>query len=209
MITQLTGGAGLADNNIPLALTFAGQALNFNGSDGRAGLLFTPVAVTCSYDGTILVLEQLSSQGFNIARLQAFDLNGNPVNCFQDGSGKPSPFLIIPANVTYLDVAAVGDNYTTYLYVLYYANDGSHVSDYSMAIYQYGQGAPKGNLLVTTTNIPAARLNVDMWHTLYTLNYAMTQDGKGNNAGPSGGTGTGPAGRTVPSVSEWLPPLPS
>ncbi len=209
MITQLAGGTGLADNNIPLALSFAGQALNFNDSNGRAGLLFTPVAVTSSYDGTILVLEQLSSQGFNIARLQAFDLNGNPVNCFQDNTGKPSPFLLLPAPVTYLDVAAVGDNHTTYLYVLSYANDGSHVSDYSMAIYQYGQGAPAGNLLVTTPQIPAARLNVDMWHTLYTLNYAMTQDGKGNNAGPLGGTGTGPAGRTVPSVSEWLPPLPS
>ncbi|MBO9202155.1 MULTISPECIES: hypothetical protein [Niastella] len=209
MITPLAGGTGLADNNIPLAVTFAGQALNYNNSNGRPGLLFTPVAVTCSYDGTILVLEQLSSQGFNIARLQAFDLNGNPVNCFQDGSGDASPFLLVPSNVTYLDVAAVGDNYTTYLYVLFYANDGSHVSDYSMAIYQYGQGAPAGNLLVTTPNIPAARLNVDMWHTLYTLNYAMTQDGKGNNAGPAGGTGTGPAGVTVPSVSEWLPPLPS
>ena len=209
MITQLAKGAGLADNNIPFAHAFAGKALNYNGSNGRAGLLFIPVAVTCSYDGTILVLEQLSSQEFSMARLQAFDLNGNPVNCFQDSSGKPSPFLLLPASVTYLDVAAVGDNYTTYLYVLYYANDGSHASDYNMSIYQYGQGAPKGNLLVTTTDIPAARLNVDMWHTLYTLNYAMTQDGKGNNAGPSGGTGTGPAGRTVPSVSEWLPPIPS
>jgi len=28
----------------------------------------------------------------------------------------------------------------------------------------------------------------------------MTQDGNGNNAGPGG--------RTVPSASEWLPPVP-
>jgi len=209
MITPLAPAPGAADGDLPLAITFAGEALNFNNSGGRAGLLFTPVAITCSYDGTILVLEQLSSAGFNVARLQAFDLNGNPVSCFLDANNNPSPFLVLPNNITYLDIAAVGDNYTTYLYVLYYANAGSNVSDYSMTIYQYGQGAPKGNLLVTTPNIPAAKVNVDLWHTLYTLNYAMTQDGKGNNAGPSGGSGTGPAGRTVPSVSEWLPPLPT
>jgi hypothetical protein len=154
-----------------------------------------------------MVLEQLSSEGFNIARIQAFDLNGNPVNCFVDSNGAPSPFLTLPSNITYLDVAAVGDNYTTYLYVLYYANAGKDVSDYSMTLYQVGQGAPAGNLLVTTPSVPAAKVNVDMWHTMYTLNYQMTQDGNGNNAGPSGGPGTGPAGVTVPSVSEWLPPI--
>lgn len=209
MITTLAADPGLADDNIPLAITFAGQALNYDGSGGRAGLLFTPIAITCAYDGTILVLEQLLSQDFSIARIQAFDLNGNPVSCFLGGDLKPSPFLPLPSDVAYLDIAAVGDNYTTYLYVLSYSGDGSKVGDYNMSLYQYGKDAPTGNLLVTTPNIPAAKLSVDMWHTLYTLNYQMTQDGKGNNAGPSGGPGTGPAGVTVPSVSEWLPPLPS
>jgi hypothetical protein len=209
MITSVAPDPGLADDNIPLAITFAGQALDYNGSDGRAGLLFTPVAITCSYDGTILVLEQLQSQTFNIARVQAFDLNGNPVSCFLDANGQPSPFLTLPSDITYLDIAAVGDNYTTYIYVLYYSGDGSKVADYSMSLYQYGKDAPKGNLLVTTPEVPAAKLSVDMWHTMYTLNYQMTQDGKGNNAGPAGGPGTGPAGVTAPSVSEWLPPIPS
>lgn len=209
MVTQLAPDPGLADNNIPLAITFAGTALNYLGSDGRAGLLFTPVAITSSYDGTILVLEQLSSVGLSIARIQAFDLNGNPVNCFTDNAGKPSPFLPLPNNVTYLDVAAVGNNYTTYLYVLSYTGNGTNVSDYNMTLYQVGQGAPKGNMLVNTPNVPAAKVNVDMWHTMYTLNYLMTQDGNGNNAGPKGGSGTGPGGITVPSVSEWLPPIPT
>lgn len=207
MITSLAGTNGLADKDVPLAITFAGQALNYNSSGGRAGLLFTPVAVTCSSDGTILVLEQLRSNSFNIARIQAFDLNGNPVNCFKGSDGNPSPFLTLDSNITYLDVVAVGDSYSTYLYVLYYANSGQAVSDYSMSIYQYGKDAPAGNLLVTTPNVPAARINVDMWHTMYTLNYAMTQDGAGNNAGPTGGKEPGLGGRTVPSVSEWVPPL--
>lgn len=202
MITPLPDDPGLADNNIPLARTFAGKALNFNGSGGRAGLLFTPVAVTCSHDGTILVLEQVATGGFNLARIQAFDLNGNPVSCFSGNNGA-SPTLSLPTNATYLDLAAVGDNCSTFLFVLYYNNSGTATGDYNMTIYQYGKGAPAGNLLVTTPNIPAAKINVDMWHTLYTLNWQMTQDGSGHNAGP----GAAP-GRTVPSVSEWLPPIP-
>lgn len=199
MITPLAPDGGLADDSIPMALTFAGKALDYNGSNGRAGLLFTPVAITCSYDGTILVLEQLVSDGLNLARIQAFDLNGKPVSCFSDNNN-PSPMLSLPADVTYLDLVAVGDNLSTFLFVLCYSGAGDAPADYSMSIYQYGKNAPAGNLLVTTPNIPAAAINVDMWHTMYTLNWQMTQDGNGNNAGPGG--------RTVPSASEWLPPVP-
>ena len=74
-----------------------------------------------------------------------------------------------------------------------------------MSIYQYGVTAPSQNPLVTTDNVAAAKIAVDMWHTLYALNYAMVTDGQGNPAGPKSAT-TGPAGRTVPSVSEWLLP---
>jgi hypothetical protein len=84
--------------------------------------------------------------------------------------------------------------------------DGSDPSDYKVAIYQYGDQAPAVNPLVETSGVPAARLAVDMWHSLYTLNYAMTAN-DGVSAGPVG-AGTGPAGRTVPSISEWLPPVP-
>lgn len=209
MILQLPA-QGQNDSDLPLALSFAGQALNYDGSNGRAGLLFTPIGITCSYDGTIFVLEQLVSQDLNIARVQAFDLNGNPVSCFTDTMGQQSPFLTLPATVTYLDVAAVGDNKTTYIYVISYANTGQNASDYTMSLYQTGSSAPAGNFLVSTPNIPAAKINVDMWNTLYTLNYAMTTNGDGANSGPDQGQpNVGPAGRTVPSVSEWLPPLPS
>lgn len=203
MITPLQA-SGVADFDVPLACNFAGKAVNFQSSNGRAGLLFTPISLTCSTDGTILVLEQIINSTFNLARIQAFDLNGNPVNCF----GNASPFLQLPNDVTYLDVIAIGGSHSTFIYVLYYSGSGSAASDYSMSIYQYGTGAPAGNLLVTTPNMPAAKISVDMWHTLYTLNYAMTEDGNGNAVGPQGGPEVGPKGRTVPSVSEWLPPSP-
>lgn len=203
---------GAPDDQLPLATDFAGQAID----TGRAGLLFSPVAVSCSYDGTILVLE--STRGGTdsfatipaVARIQAFDVLGNPVNRFQDATGQPTPFLPLEGvgDYAYLDLSVVGDATMTYMYVLYYQGDDSDPANYRMAIYQYGTQAPATNPLVVTDQMPAARLFVDMWHTLYTLNYAMTTDGAGNPAGPAA-SGTGPDGRTVPSISEWLPPIPT
>ena len=200
---------GAPDADVPMARVYAGTAQVPN----RPGLLFHPVAVSCTTDGTVLVLEDTKSSGgvspVVLARVQAFDLNGNPVNRFFDSANQPSAFLELSTtgDNTYLDIAAVGDHTMTYIYVLYYSGDGSNASDYHMAIYQYGATAPARNPLVITDNLAAARLSVDMWHTLYALNYAMVTDGHGNPSGPKSAT-TGPGGRTVPSVSEWLPPIP-
>ena len=141
--------------------------------------------------------------------MQAFDLYGNPVNRFFDAEGQPSPFLYLSEapDFNYLDLVAVGDEKMTYLYVLFYTGNGGAPSDYHVSIYQYGTAAPVKNPLVTTDGVAAARIAVDMWHAMYTLNYDMVTDGQGHHAGPHNPT-TGPAGRTVPSVSEWLPPVP-
>jgi hypothetical protein len=202
---------GVADKDMPVAEVYAGEALKRD----RRGLLFRPLGVTCAYDGTIFVLEDTKSAGgavglsFIVARVQAFDLYGNPVNRFFDNEGKPSPFLYLSEapDFNYLDIVAVGDEKMTYLYVLFYTGDGGSPSDYHMSIYQYGTKAPVKNPLVMTDNVAAARIAVDMWHTMYALNYDMVTDGQGHHAGPHNST-TGPAGRTVPSVSEWLPPVP-
>ncbi|MGH9422940.1 MAG: hypothetical protein ACRD3J_23395, partial [Thermoanaerobaculia bacterium] len=96
------GGAN--DEDVPLARVYAGEAQVRH----RPGLVFHPVAVTCSYDGTIFVLEDTKSGSSNsvvLARIQAFDLRGRPVNRFFDSNGNPSPFLNLSttgAN-TYLD----------------------------------------------------------------------------------------------------------
>ncbi len=199
---------GKADNQVPVARAYAGQAQERD----RRGLLFNPIAVACAYDGTILILEDTKSssgqQDVIVSRIQAFDLEGNPVNRFVDASGEGSPFLQIAEarDITYLDMAVVGGEKLTYMYVLYYRGDSSKPENYHMTIYQYGTEAPKKNPLVTTDRVAAAKLTVDMWHTAYTLNFEMVTDGKGNPAGPKEG-GTGPGGRTVPSISEWIPPV--
>lgn len=199
--------AGAADADVSMARVYAGQAQ----VPDRPGLLFHPVAVTCAYDGTVLVLEDTKSGtgGIVLARVQAFDLNGNPVNRFVDSHGEPTAFfeLSVSGDNTYLDLTAVGDERMTYVYILYYTSDGAQASDYRMSIYQYGTAASVAKPLVTTDSLAAVKIAVDMWHSLYALNYAMVTDGKGNPAGPKSAT-TGPGGRTVPSVSEWLPPVP-
>lgn len=207
-IGQLVLG-GAADKDVPMARVYAGQAQ----VPGRPGLLFHPVAVTCAYDGTVFVLEDTKSgddNGVVLARIQAFDLYGNPVNRFFDNGNKPTSCLNLSSSGenTYLDLCAVGDLHMTYLYVLYYSGEGSQASDYHMTIYQYGKTAPASNPLVTTDGLAAARLSVDMWHGLYSLNYAMVTDGNGQPAGPRDAD-TGPGGRTVPSISQWLPPPPT
>jgi hypothetical protein len=198
---------GAQDSDVPVARSYAGEAFNAD----RPGLLFHPLAVTCTYDGTILILEDTkSSTGGSanqiVARIQAFDIQGNPVNRFFDDTGNPSPFLQLSnaANFDYLDIAAVGDEKLTYIYVLYYTGNGSSPGDYHLAIYQYSNQPPAKNPLVITDSVAAARIAVDMWHTAYTLNFGMVTDGQGQPAGPQVGNGSGV--RTVPSVSEWLPP---
>lgn len=198
---------GMADDQIPVARTYAGQASNYDGSGGRAGLLLGPISLTCSYDGTILILDAISYDGFASARIQAFDIHGWPVDCFAGENG-PSPFLPLPTGVTYLDVCAVGDQKQCYLFVLYYEGDGSQPSQYKVAVYQYGTQATAANPIVTTSGVNAAAIMVDMWNTLYTLNYAMTPNGNNQPAGPVTSS-TGPAGRTVPSLGEWLLPVPA
>jgi hypothetical protein len=207
MVTTIQN-PGKPDNQVPMARAFAGQGINYQGSNGRAGLLVNPISVSCSYDGTVLILENLANETITVSRLQAFDTNGNPASVFKDGAGAPVPFFDLPSDVTYQDLAVAGNKDLTYIYVLYYSGMGASPSDYNVAIYQYGTVAGKRNPLVTTNKVSAARIATDMWHTLYTLNWGMTTDGQGNLAGPTNGS-TGPAGRTVPSISAWIPPEPT
>jgi hypothetical protein len=195
--------AGVSDDQALMARAYAGQATNAE----RPGLTFRPVGVCCSSDGTIFVLENGTAGSAVIARVQAFDLHSNPVSCFYDSGGQPTPFLNLSnaGPLTFIDVACVGDHTMTYLFVIAYASDGNEVSQYQVAVYQVASDPPSNpQPLFTASGVPAARLAVDMWHSMYTLNYGMTTNSEGQPAGPDG-AGTGPAGRTVPSVSRWLP----
>lgn len=154
-----------------------------SGQGSRPGLIDSPVASAISSDGVILILEA----GNN--RIQAFDLGANPMRHF---AKQASPYSLTlgatdPAQGwQYLDLAV---EYTGYLYVLSF---NQNTSVYRLDIYHPDQADT--NPISTTQNINAARLTVDFWRSVYTLNYEVLQL-------PGGAA----ADLTEPSVSLWTP----
>lgn len=159
------------------------------GFGTRPGLLNSPVAAAISASGVILVLES----GNN--RIQALDLGGNPVRHFNKLSGPgTSPYSLTLGGTDstqgwkYLDLAV---EYTGWLYVLSY-NQG--MSQYRLDLYHPDQS--DNQPIATTLGVNAARLTVDLWRNVCTLNYeALSLPG----GGPP------PSGLTEPSVSQWTP----
>lgn len=148
------------------------------GEGTRVGLLGSPVAIGVALDGTLVVLE--AGNG----RIQAFDLTGNPVNYFNN-----NPVVTLRSQaeeVTYLDMAV---DATGYMYVLYFLGEGGKAADYFLDIYD-----PDGGYVSTTEGIAAARIAVDFFRNIYTLNY--------ERLGPASGPGSI---RPQPSVSIWVP----
>jgi hypothetical protein len=157
-------------------------ARTYSGLGSRAGLMDTPVAAAIAPDGAILVLEHVNN------RIQAFDIGGNAVPHFKN---QPSPyFLELPATIDniYLDLAV---EFTGYLYVM--SSDANNV--HRLDIYHPTQTA--NTPLCTTMNLNGARIAVDFWRNLYSLNYEILRL---------------PAGTipdfTEPSVSLWIPSVP-
>ena len=146
-----------------------------SGPGELAGLLKGPIAVDVTGDGVVLVLEQ------DNARIQAFDVYGNPVPYFPNHS----PFVALQAETpapTYLDMSVTDDGW---IYVLSYVNTGSTATDYRLDLYTVS-----GAFLSRTIGVNGAKIVVDSWRRVYTLNYESF---------------LGPGNRTEPSVSQWTP----
>jgi hypothetical protein len=159
-----------------------------SGQGTRPGLLTSPVAAAVAPDGTILVLEAGNSQAQPPAppRIQAFDTGANAVRFFTKQS--VPYFLNLTANpgATYLDLAV---EFTGLLYVLSYTVDsGSGEYLYQMDIYNPEQSGTAP--ISTTKNLNAAKLAVDFWRNVYSLNYEVLQSS---------------SGEAEPSVSLWVP----
>jgi hypothetical protein len=177
-ILRLT--APVADADAPTAGVHAGIGT-------RPGLLSDPVAVACGAD-RIVVLEQAGTTAFPDGGLAAFDVRGNPVACFA-GARSTSPLRSEgAARVTVLDVSVEAKGY---VYVLKYLDVPSGpvpAENYRLDVYD-----PNGTFLAQTAGLAAARLVVDLWRNVFTLNYEIV-------------TGSG---RTEPSVSQWIPSTPT
>ncbi len=169
----------------PLSDGAAGVSLlaSLHGGLGdRPGLFNTPTATTITSDGVILVLES----GNN--RIHALDLGANPLRHF---TKQPTPYFLNLSETgggttTYLDMAV---EYSGYIYVLSMSS-----GVYRLDIYHPDQSntAP----ISTTKDFYAAKVTVDYWRTVYSLNYeVLTMPGQ---TPP-------PNGVTEPSISQWFP----
>jgi hypothetical protein len=157
-----------------------------SGLGSRPDLIDSPRAAAISPDGVILILE-----AGNNNRLQAFDLGGNAVQFFKK---QKSPYFLnltdtAGGDTVYLDLAV---EFTGYLYVLSF-DQGTN--DYRLDIYHPLQDG--SHPISTTHDVNAARLTVDFWRNVYTLNYEVLRL-------PNGGS----PDITEPSVSLWVPTPP-
>ena len=159
----------------PVADADAPRAVMTSGPGTLAGLLKGPIAVDVTGNGVVLVLEQ------DNARIQAFDVYGNPVPYFPNQAFFVSLQAETPAPV-YLDMSVTDDGW---IYVLSYVNTGRTATDYRLDLY-----TPTGAFLSRTTGVNGAKIVVDSWRRVYTLNYESF---------------LGPGNRTEPSVSQWIP----
>lgn len=156
------------------------------GQGSRPGLLDAPVVGTINSQGTVIVLEA----GNN--RLHALDVSGNPVKLFTKQT--ESYFLNFDQtggqDTEYLDCAV---DFSGLIYVL--SRTLGNQSVYRLDIYASDQ---QGTTPISTTmGFNAAKIAVDYWRNVYSLNYEVLEmpDGKLPSV-------------TEPSVSLWLPTLP-
>ncbi len=157
---------------------------NLHGGLGtRPGLFSAPTVATITSDGVILILEA----GNN--RIHAVDGAGNPVRHF---SNQPEPYFLNlsetgGADTEYLDIAVESKGF---IYVL---SSSSSNSVYRLDIYIPDQ---KGTApLCTTMGFNAAKITVDYFRNVYSLNYEVLM---ANGALPASGI-------TEPSISVWSP----
>jgi hypothetical protein len=141
------------------------------------GRLHGSRAMALTRDGnTFLVLEETNN------RIQAFNTNGQVVKYFAGQSEIPLRQWEEDQakQITYLDMNL---EYGGYLYVLSYEGAGDKPELYRLDIYD-----PSGQKLARTIGVSAARLAVDQWRAVYTLNFELLI---GRNQRPE------------PSVSLW------
>jgi hypothetical protein len=167
-LLSLPLGRGRPESDEAVAAISAGPGLE----PGRLG---GPVALALAPFDSILVLENLNR------RIQALDVFGNPLPYFPDERAT-LPLVSEDRAPTYLDLAV---DFEGYLYVLLYLGSGTEISDYRLDLY-----APDGAYLSGTPGVNAARIAVDRWRSVYTLDYS---------------TLLGPGQRTEPGVSVYAP----
>ena len=170
--------ASSTDAVAPLANIFGGYGM-------RPGLMHQPVGVAPALGSGVIVLENADASLQAPARMQGFDLFGNPAPIFAGNS----PTALVRTEASPITCLAIATESKGFIYVLKYVGDGSRPEYYLLDIYE-----PDGSFLAQTVGLPAGGIAVDLWRTLYSLDYQQITKPQGE--------------RTEPSVSVWVPPTP-
>ena len=162
--------------------TYANNAKVMSGpGESNDSLILNPIALTIASNGCILIL-----QGGNSKSVKAFDFDGKPWKFFGNGKSSMLPLAQdVTSTITWLDIAVESTNL---LYVLSYTGNGLSPSDYRLDIYD----SNTGQKVVRNTGIGVARIIVDKFRGLYSLNRETL---KGSPI-------------VEPSVSVWAPSTP-
>lgn len=171
-------GAITPDAQAPIAPILAGWGQ-------RPGLLDTPIALACSLD-RILVLQ--ITQDVPQGCVVAFDIKGNPVYGFANNQWSMNLHPEGLASVVPVDISVEAKGYIYVLKYLQPLSGSVTVSDYLLDIYN-----PDGSFLTQVAGIAAARMQVDLWRNLFTLNYEILLG----------------SSRTEPTVAQWIPSTPN
>lgn len=138
-----------------------------------------PQALTVSRTGAVLILE-----GAGTARsIKAFDVFGNPWLYFKNGT--VSSFALKEEDAKWLDIA-IDD--TEMVYILSYTGTGMLQNDYRLDVYD-----KDGSHVFRNVGISVARMVVDKWRRIYSLNQETMK-----------GSPT-----VEPTVSVWMPSSPA
>ena len=155
------------------------------GRGSRPGLISSPAAAAISADGVILVLEQDNH------RIQAFDTGANPVQFFKKQEDKDAYFLKPDGDRRRgHDLSGPGGGVHGLPLRALVRREHERLQ-YRLDIYHPGQSDT--NPISTTRDVNAAKLTVDFWRNVYTLNYEVLQVPAGVHA------------LAEPSVSLWTP----
>lgn len=160
----------------PLSKVIGGPGTSIGRLHDATGLAFLPA-------GAGFVVLEASSDGAP-GRVQAFTFDGASVDRF----GGQASFALAGEDsgvkVTYTDMKI--DPTESYVYVSSYVNEGQSASDFRLDIY----GITDGKLVSRTVGVVGAKMAIDKWRDLYTLDY-QNLDG---------------ATWPEPSVSQWVAP---
>ena len=136
-----------------------------------------PQALTISRTGAILILE-----GEGAMSIKAFDVFGNPWPFFADGTR--SSFPLQEEDAKWLDI---GIDDTEFVYILSYTGTGTRKDDYRLDVYNKA-----GQRVFRNIGISVARMIVDKWRRIYSLNQEIMKNSP----------------ILEPTVSVWMPSVP-